>query len=210
MGPQFRQKTGIQCHEAHEGIDTISMYLTSISFKNALLFHRRYEKLKAENSPTHFQIMPTPKQTTSKSTSTKKRDVLRPIQAKRFASQYPLLDNPANLPIDQVQSLLITALRGDIQQLKHQVKALEEIGANVFALTWNVNHLHKSSRFKDDVFMAKADICEVVMLVEVTDSVIYFAKNAKSEAPQIFEEVVNSYEFDWTARLQGQAVAHKS
>lgn len=153
--------------------------------------------------------MPTPKKTASPSTTTKKRDVLGPIQAKRFANEYPLLDSPANLPFEQIQSLLIAALRGDLEQLDTKIKALEDSGAHIFDLTWNVNPFRSAVDVQGEPFVTKGNISDLMHLAYVTEATIYFARKARSEAPGVFRNNLDGCVLGWSLGLNGRSEARR-
>ena len=184
--------------------------LTSICFVNALTHPWGYEKLFAAISLTLLSIMTTLKKTRNPSGTTTKRDALGQIQAKRMANKYPLLDNPANLPFDQIQELLIAALRGDIQKLDTHIEALEERGLSIFDLTWNMDPFHFSVNEQNGAFVSKRNIAVLMQYAQVTDAIIYLAKRARVQAPAVFREILDACELNWALGLNGRAEAKRN
>ena len=157
--------------------------------------------------PETSENMPTQMQTISPPIPTPKPDVLGPIQAKRFANQYPLLDNPANLPPPQIQSLLIAAVRGDIQQLDVLVKAIEEMGANIFDLVWNLDPFRGAVNWTNGNGppVTRGDIVMLLRRAYATDAIIYFARMARSKAPEVFKKILTACIMTWGTGINGPA-----
>ena len=159
--------------------------------------------LKAIDTPTTPEIMPTQKQTIIRSISTPKPDVLGPIQAERFANQFPLLDNPAHLPRPQIQSLLIAAVRGDIQQLDVLVKAIEAMDANIFDLAWNIDPMRGGGNSTNGLFVTRGHIVMLLRRAYATDATIYFAQMARSKAPEVFKKILTACIMTWGTGING-------
>lgn len=171
------------------------------------MYRCRCEAMKALDKPTTSENMPTQKPTDSSAKSTSKSGVLGPIQAKRFANQFPLLDNPANLPPPLIQSVLIAAVRGDIQQLDVLVKAIEAMGANIFDLTWNMDPMRGGVNWTNGNGppVTRGNIFMLLRRAYATDATIYFARVARSKAPEVFKTMLTTCIMTWGTGINGPA-----